>query len=78
MNKKTHIAIGGANGQLISQLAKLSNRHGMIAGATGTGKTVTLQILAEGFSQLGVPVFVADIKGDLSGLAKAGAPPSQD
>ena len=41
MNKKTHIAIGGANGQLISQLAKLSNRHGMIAGATGTGKTVT-------------------------------------
>ncbi len=74
MNKKTHIAIGGANGQLISQLAKLSNRHGMIAGATGTGKTVTLQILAEGFSQLGVPVFVADIKGDLSGLAKAGAP----
>lgn len=74
MNKKTHLAIGGANGQLISQLAKLSNRHGMIAGATGTGKTVTLQILAEGFSQLGVPVFVADIKGDLSGLAKAGAP----
>lgn len=74
MNKHTHIAVGGANGQLISQLAKLSNRHGMIAGATGTGKTVTLQILAEGFSQLGVPVFVADIKGDLSGLAKAGAP----
>ncbi len=74
MNKNTHLTIGGANGQLISQLAKLSNRHGMIAGATGTGKTVTLQILAEGFSQLGVPVFVADIKGDLSGLAKAGAP----
>lgn len=74
MNNKTHLAIGGANGKLISQLAKLSNRHGMIAGATGTGKTVTLQILAEGFSQMGVPVFVADIKGDLSGLAKAGAP----
>ncbi|GJM05102.1 MAG: hypothetical protein DHS20C09_10930 [marine bacterium B5-7] len=74
MNNKTELAIGTANGQLINQLAKLSNRHGMIAGATGTGKTVTLQILAEGFSQLGVPVFVADIKGDLSGLAKAGAP----
>jgi len=74
MNNKTQLTIGGANGKLISQLAKLSNRHGMIAGATGTGKTVTLQILAEGFSQLGVPVFVADIKGDLSGLAKAGAP----
>jgi len=74
MNKKTQTTIGAANGKLISQLAKLSNRHGMIAGATGTGKTVTLQILAEGFSQLGVPVFVADIKGDLSGLAKEGAP----
>ena len=74
MKNKTQLTIGGANGVLISQLAKLSNRHGMIAGATGTGKTVTLQILAEGFSELGVPVFVADIKGDLSGLAKAGAP----
>lgn len=49
----------------------MGNRHGLIAGATGTGKTVTLQILAEGFSNLGVPVFMADIKGDLSGLAKA-------
>ena len=51
---------------------KLANRHGLITGATGTGKTVTLQILAEGFSQAGVPVFCADIKGDLSGLAVAG------
>ncbi len=50
-----------------------ANRHGLIAGATGTGKTVTLQILAEGFSQAGVPVFMADVKGDLSGLAKAGS-----
>ena len=51
---------------------KLANRHGLITGATGTGKTVTLQILAEGFSNAGVPVFCADVKGDLSGLAKAG------
>ncbi|MEL7100317.1 MAG: helicase HerA-like domain-containing protein [Pseudomonadota bacterium] len=50
-----------------------ANRHGLIAGATGTGKTVTLQILAEGFSAAGVPVFMADVKGDLSGLAKAGS-----
>jgi uncharacterized protein len=53
-------------------LPKMGNRHGMIAGATGTGKTVTLQILAEGFSALGVPVFMADVKGDLSGMACAG------
>ncbi|MCP4182361.1 MAG: DUF853 domain-containing protein [Hyphomicrobiales bacterium] len=51
---------------------KLANRHGLITGATGTGKTVTLQILAEGFSNAGVPVFCADVKGDLSGLAAAG------
>lgn len=51
---------------------KLANRHGLITGATGTGKTVTLQTLAEGFSAAGVPVFAADIKGDLSGLAMAG------
>ncbi|WP_323768680.1 helicase HerA-like domain-containing protein [Antarctobacter sp.] len=49
-----------------------ANRHGLVAGATGTGKTVTLQILAEGFSAAGVPVFLADVKGDLSGLAVAG------
>ena len=52
---------------------KYANRHGLIAGATGTGKTVTLQILAEGFSAAGVPVFMADVKGDLSGLAVAGS-----
>ena len=51
---------------------KLANRHGLITGATGTGKTVSLQILAEGFSNAGVPVFCADVKGDLSGLAMAG------
>ena len=53
-------------------LLRLANRHGLITGATGTGKTVTLQGLAEGFSDLGVPVFCADVKSDLSGLAEAG------
>jgi DNA helicase HerA-like ATPase len=53
-------------------LLKLANRHGLVAGATGTGKTVTLQVLAEGFSKAGVPVFAADVKGDLSGIAAAG------
>ena len=52
--------------------ARYANRHGLVAGATGTGKTVTLQVLAEGFSAIGVPVFCADVKGDLSGLAAAG------
>ena len=66
------ITLGASDGQLIQQLGKMSNRHGLIAGATGTGKTVTLQVLAEGFSKLGVPVFAADIKGDLSGLAATG------
>jgi uncharacterized protein len=51
-----------------------ANRHGLVAGATGTGKTVTLQGLAESFSAAGVPVFVADVKGDLSGIAMAGSP----
>ncbi|WP_108395722.1 helicase HerA-like domain-containing protein [Devosia submarina] len=51
---------------------RFGNRHGLITGATGTGKTVTLQVLAEGFSQAGVPVFAADIKGDLSGIGKMG------
>ncbi|MDR0481428.1 MAG: DUF853 domain-containing protein [Gallionellaceae bacterium] len=53
-------------------LPHMANRHGMIAGATGTGKTVTLQTMAESFSRIGVPVFMADVKGDLSGIAKAG------
>jgi hypothetical protein len=55
-------------------LLKRANRHGLVAGATGTGKTVTLQVLAEGFSRAGVPVFCADIKGDLSGIAAPGKP----
>ena len=56
----------------VSLLAKYGNRHGLIAGATGTGKSVSLMVLAEGFSRMGVPVFMADVKGDVSGLAVAG------
>ncbi len=56
----------------LALLPALANRHGCITGATGTGKTVTLQKLAEGFSRIGVPVFMADVKGDLTGIAKAG------
>ncbi len=56
----------------IHLLPALANRHGLVTGATGTGKTVTLQTLAEGFSRMGVPVFLADVKGDLSGLAQPG------
>jgi DNA double-strand break repair helicase HerA and related ATPase len=52
----------------------LANRHGLVTGATGTGKTVSLQVMAEGFARAGVPVFAADIKGDLSGIAEVGAP----
>lgn len=55
-------------------LTNMSNRHGCITGATGTGKTVSLQKLAESFSKKGVPVFLADIKGDLSGIAKTAVP----
>lgn len=64
--------IGGTHGSQLIMDAAIANRHGVIAGATGTGKTVTLQVLAEGFSKLGVPVFLADIKGDLSGIANPG------
>ena len=57
---------------VVTMLPGMANRHGLIAGATGTGKTTTLRVLAENFSAIGVPVFLADIKGDLSGMAKAG------
>jgi len=53
--------------------SQFANRHGLIAGATGTGKTVTLKVLAESFSRLGIPVFLADAKGDVSSLAKVGS-----
>ena len=65
-------ASGGGQPQMLN--LKRANRHGLIAGATGTGKTVTLQGIVEGFSRNGVPCFVADVKGDLSGLAMAGSP----
>jgi DNA helicase HerA-like ATPase len=70
------IFIGGGGKDYSEAQALLldkSNRHGLIAGATGTGKTITLQILAEGFSAAGVPVFLSDVKGDLSGLAASGS-----
>jgi uncharacterized protein len=66
------IGTGGGARQVINW--KRANRHGLIAGATGTGKTITLQVMAEGFSRNGVPVFVSDVKGDLSGMAMAGSP----
>src|SRR5215475_5114583 len=53
-------------------LPGMANRHGLVAGATGTGKTVTLQVIAEAFSRIGVPVFAADVKGDLSGISLPG------
>src|SRR5438045_6841221 len=52
----------------------LANRHGLVTGATGTGKTVSLQVMAEGFARAGVPVFAADVKGDLSGISEVGVP----
>jgi len=64
---------GAAHAEAQHLLLKYGNRHGLIAGATGTGKTVTLQVLAEAFSSAGVPVFLSDVKGDLAGLAKAGS-----
>lgn len=71
------IFLGAADGAPVDLSLKVANRHGLIAGATGTGKTVTLQIMAEGFSRAGVPVFVADVKGDLAGLAVSGAEASK-
>ncbi len=61
-----------ADGRELDLLPALANRHGLITGATGTGKTITLQVLAEGFSRIGVPSFMADVKGDLAGLAASG------
>ena len=73
---ENHIFIGGGGADYSEKQwlnLKYANRHGLVAGATGTGKTVTLQILAEGFAQAGVPVFLSDVKGDLSGLAHPGS-----
>jgi len=75
MPDSQQILIGaGLDGQPVGQILRLGNRHGLVAGATGTGKTVTLQRLAEVFSDAGVAVFAADIKGDLCGLGAAGNP----
>ena len=62
----------GVGGSPVCLLPRMANRHGLICGATGTGKTVTLKVMAESFSELGVPVFLADIKGDLAGCARTG------
>ena len=69
MSERLRIAKGTVEHSMLPQMG---NRHGLIAGATGTGKTVTLRVIAESFSRIGVPVFMADVKGDLSGIARAG------
>lgn len=74
MSDESDLFIGLGGGERQALVLKRANRHGLIAGATGTGKTVTLQGLAESFSRAGVPVFAADVKGDLSGIAMAGSP----
>ena len=73
MYAEDKILIGCNESVCVELLPKLANRHGLIAGATGTGKTITLKTLAESFSDMGVPVFLADMKGDISGLAKIGS-----
>ncbi|MCA1197696.1 DUF853 domain-containing protein [Sphingomonas sp. R647] len=74
MSGEGELFIGLGGGEPQALVLKRANRHGLVAGATGTGKTVTLQGLAESFSRAGVPVFAADVKGDLSGMAMAGSP----
>jgi MoxR-like ATPase len=74
MQEKIFIGGGGEDYATPQSLKlKYANRHGLIAGATGTGKTVTLQIMAEEFSVAGIPVFLSDVKSDLAGLAKSGS-----
>jgi uncharacterized protein len=75
MSERAIFIGGGGEGYGVPQhlLLGYANRHGLIAGATGTGKTVTLQIMAEGFSAAGVPVFLSDVKGDLSGIGLPGS-----
>ena len=66
------IIVAKSGAKAIELLPKMANRHGLIAGATGTGKTVTLQTIAENFSARSVPVFMVDVKGDLAGMSQAG------
>jgi hypothetical protein len=68
---ENEILVGLGEGPVTQRLDR-SNRHGLVAGATGTGKTITLQVMAEAFSRAGVPVFCADIKGDLAGISQPG------
>ena len=72
MIKDNKILIGKANEKEVFLLPHQMNRHGLIAGASGTGKTITLKVIAESLSDLGVPVFLADVKGDLSGMISQG------
>ncbi len=72
MTEAVNVLLGGKSGRQVNMNAAMGNRHGIISGATGSGKTVTLQIIAEGYSRIGVPVFMADVKGDLSGLSVPG------
>ncbi|MEA3300474.1 MAG: helicase HerA-like domain-containing protein [Pseudomonadota bacterium] len=74
MTQQATLLIGGNGQRQLSLAPRFANRHGLVAGATGTGKTVTLQVLAENFSRLGVPVFMADVKGDLAGISQPGMP----
>jgi DNA helicase HerA-like ATPase len=67
------LALAKAGSEVLCLLPRLANRHGLVAGATGTGKTVTLQVLAERCLRIGVPVFMADVKGDFSGISAAGS-----
>ena len=71
-DKERGLYIAHCDNDPISLVGKMANRHGLIAGATGTGKTVSLQVMAESFCQVGVPCFMADMKGDLSGISQAG------
>ena len=73
LDKERGLYIAHSDGGPISICGKMANRHGLIAGATGTGKTVTLQVMAETFCQAGVPCFMADMKGDLSGISRPGS-----
>ena len=71
-DKERGLYIAHSSNGALSICSKMANRHGLIAGATGTGKTVTLQVIAETFCQIGVPCFMADMKGDLSGISQVG------
>ena len=74
MYKDGKIVVGKSSADFVYMIPKMANRHGLIAGATGTGKTITLKVLAESLSDMGVPTFLADIKGDVSGTCMAGTP----